>query len=270
MKPHIRNLTFLLTFAILPAIFAGSSFGQAASPTPESNPDKARADRLQARLTDFPALARYREANAKLGPPARGENRVVFFGDSITDSWKLERYFPGKPYVNRGISGQSTYHMLLRFRSDVIDLRPRVVVILAGTNDISSTTEQAKMATIESNLTSMVELAHANGINVVIASVTPVSDYNKDAAGKPVVRTALRPPAEINELNAWIKKLCAERGLVYLDYFSAMADDKGMLKEDIAKDGLHPNDKGYAIMAPLADAAIAAALTTKQRPRKLP
>ena len=245
-----------------------TSLAQSPSPTPETNPDKARADRLQARLTDFPALARYREANAKLAAPAKGEDRVVFFGDSITDSWKLGQYFPGEPYVNRGISGQSTYHMLLRFRPDVIDLKPKVVVILAGTNDISSTTEQYKLETIKSNFLSMVDLAHANGINVVIASVMPVSDYNKDKSGNAIVRTVLRPPGLINELNAWLKDLCVKRGLVYLDYFTAMADEKGFLKADIANDGLHPNDKGYALIKPLAEAAIKTALKAKQRPHR--
>ncbi|MEP6944609.1 MAG: GDSL-type esterase/lipase family protein [Acidobacteriota bacterium] len=258
-----------LLLIVLIGVFSTVLLAQAASPSSDTNPDKARADRLQARLTDFPALARYREANAKLVPPAKGENRVVFFGDSITDSWKLDSYFPGLPYINRGISGQSTYHMLLRFRADVINLQPKVVVVLAGTNDISSTTEQDKMATIESNITSMVDLAHANGINVVIASVTPVSDYNKDASGRPIIRTALRPPGQINELNTFIRQLCVKRGLVYLDYFSSMANDKGLLKEDIGKDGLHPNDKGYAVMRPLVETAINAALQTKQAPRKL-
>jgi lysophospholipase L1-like esterase len=242
---------------------------QTPSPTPEINPEKARADRLQARLTDFPTLLRYREANAKL-PPAKGENRVVFMGDSITDGWKLDQYFPGKPFINRGIGGQSTQHMLLRFRADVIDLKPKVVVILAGTNDISSTTEQAKLTTLESNLASMVDLAQANGIRVVLASVMPVSDHNTDKSGKPVIRTVQRSPAEINEVNSWIKRLCSSRGLVYLDYFTPMADDKGFLRAEIANDGLHPNAKGYAIMQPLAEAAIKTALKTKQKLPKLP
>ena len=258
-------MTRTLFIILLLAAAACCISAQAPAPTPESNPDKARADRLAARLTDFPALARYREANAKLGPPAKGEDRVVFFGDSITDSWKLDQYFPGKPYVNRGISGQSTYHMLLRFRPDVIDLKPRVVVILAGTNDISSTTEKFKLETIESNFLSMVDLAQANGISVVIASVTPVSDYNKDAKGVSVIRTELRPPAMINELNAWLKGLCVKRGVVYLDYFTPLSDEKGLLKADFAKDGLHPNDQGYAVMKPIAENAILSALKQKRR-----
>ncbi|MBK8304203.1 MAG: SGNH/GDSL hydrolase family protein [Pyrinomonadaceae bacterium] len=255
----------LILVIVLLAMSAVTTLAQTPTPPPASNPDKARADRLQARLTDFPTLARYREANMKLGTPAKGEDRVVFFGDSITDSWKLDQYFPGQPYVNRGISGQSTYHMLLRFRPDVIDLKPKVVVILAGTNDIASTTEKFKLDTIKSNLLSIVDLAQVNGIGVVLASVMPVSDYNKDSSGNPVIRTVLRPPAMINELNAWIKDLCGKRGLVYLDYFTAMADEKGMLKADISKDGLHPNEKGYAIMKPLAEAAIKTALINKTR-----
>jgi lysophospholipase L1-like esterase len=250
---------FLLTIVLL-ATAAASNWAQAPVSTPETNPDKARADRLQARLTDFPTLVRYHDANAKLGPPAKDEQRIVFFGDSITDGWKLDQYFPGQPYVNRGIGGQSTYHMLLRFRPDVIDLKPKAVVILAGTNDISSTTEQYKLETIKSNFLSMADLAQANGIRVVIASITLVSDYNKDKSGAAVVRTVLRPPAMIGELNAWLKDLCDKRGFVYLDYFSALADEKGMLKEDLAKDGLHPNEKGYEVMTPLARAAIRAVL----------
>jgi len=250
----------LILVIVLLAMSAVTALAQTPTPTPAPNPDKARADRLQARLTDFPTLARYREANMKLGPPAKGEDRVVFFGDSITDGWKLDKEFPGRPYVNRGISGQSTYHMLLRFRPDVIDLKPKVVVILAGTNDISSTTEQYKLETIKSNLLSMVDLAQANDIRIVLASVMPVSDYNKDSSGNPIIRTVLRPPGMVNELNTWIKDLCKQRGLVYLDYFTAMADDKGLLKAEISKDGLHPNEKGYAIMKPLAEAAIKTAL----------
>lgn len=252
----------LIIFAIF-AVACVAAAAQTPSPTPDANPDKARADRLQARLTDFPTLVRYREANAKLGPPAKGEERVVFFGDSITDFWDLGKYFPGEPYINRGIGGQSTYHMLLRFRQDVIELNPKVVVILAGTNDISSTTEQFKLDIVKNNFLSMVDLAQVNNIRVIIASITPVSDYNKDASGNQLVRTVLRPPAMIKDLNGWLKDLCAKRGLVYLDYFTAMADEKGLLKADIGKDGLHPNEKGYAIMKPLAQAAIKAAMIRK-------
>lgn len=255
----------LLVLGLLLSAFAIFVAGQTPTPTPDPNPEKTRADRLQARLNDFANFARYHDANTKLAPSAKGEDRVVFMGDSITDGWKLDQYFPGQPYVNRGISGQTTPQMLLRFRPDVIGLKPKVVVILAGTNDISGNTGPTTLETIEGNLTSMVELAHANGINVVLSTVMPVSDYNKDKAGKQVIRTVQRPPAQINELNAWIKKLCAERGLVYLDYFTPMADDKGLLKEEIANDGLHPNAKGYELIKPLAAEAIKKALKSKQK-----
>ena len=252
---------------VLLAIALSFSFSiSAQTPTPlDAAAEKQRADRLQARLSDFPNFARYRDANSQLAAPAKGEERVVFMGDSITDSWKLTEYFPGKPYVNRGISGQTTPQMLIRFRPDVIELKPKVVVILAGTNDISGNTGPTTLTAIQNNLMSMVELAHANGINVVIASVLPISDYNKNKEGAPIIRSVLRPPAEILALNEWIKKYCAAKGAVYLDYFTATADEKGFLKEDIANDGLHPNAKGYEIMKPLAEAAIKTALKKKQK-----
>lgn len=248
------------------AILGLAVFAQAPKPTPlDLAAEKQRADRLEKRLLDFPNYARYREANSKLAPPTKGEPRVVFMGDSITDGWKLNEYFPGKPYVNRGISGQTTPQMLIRFRPDVIDLKPKVVVILAGTNDISSYPGPTTLAAIKDNLTSMVDVAHANGINVVLASVMPVSDYNKDSAGVLIVRTIVRPPAQIAELNKWIKQFCENRKLVYLDYFSPMADDKGLLKAEYADDGLHPNAKGYEIIKPLAEVAIKNALKRKQK-----
>jgi lysophospholipase L1-like esterase len=259
----MKNPIILLAIALS---FSVSLVAQTPSPTPlDAAAEKQRADRLQARLNDFPNFARYRTANSQLQAPAKGENRVVFMGDSITDSWKLAEYFPGKPYINRGISGQTTPQMLLRFRPDVIDLKPKAVVILAGTNDISGNTGPTTLAAIQGNLTSMVELAHANSINVVIASVLPISDYNKNKEGVAIIRSVLRPPAQILALNEWIKKYCAEKGLVYLDYFTATADAKGFLKEDIANDGLHPNAQGYAIMKPLAEAAIQTALKKKQK-----
>ena len=254
---------YILILAILLA--ATCAIAQTATPSPDPlSAEKQRADRLQARYNDYANFARYRDANVKLGPPAKDEQRVVFLGDSITDSWKLDQYFPGAPYVNRGISGQTTSQMLLRFRADVIDLKPKVVVILAGTNDISGNTGPITVEGIENNYASMVDLAHANGINVVFASVMPISDYNKNAKGDPIVRSVQRRPDEIAALNTWIKKYCAERKLVYLDYFSAMADEKGFLKADIANDGLHPNAKGYELIKPLAENAIKAALKMKR------
>ncbi len=241
-------------------------------PTPPSPPSldcAEAADALQqlmrhdARMRDWANLGRYRPDNAVLPPPAAGDARVVFIGDSITDAWDDPRYggfFPGKPYVNRGISGQTTPQMLVRFRPDVIALRPRAVVILAGTNDIAANTGPMTNDEISGNLASMSELARTHGIRVVLASVLPVSDYHykPGSAGGP--RTARRPPEQIRALNDWLKDYAAKHGHVYLDYASAMADDRGMLKRELSEDGLHPNDKGYGVMAPLVDAAIRKAL----------
>lgn len=212
--------------------------------------------------SDWPNLGRYDADNKKLGPSAKNEQRVVFMGDSITDSWDDPVYggfFRGKPYINRGISGQTTPQMLIRFRRDVIELKPKVVVILAGTNDIAGNTGPTTLEAIEDNLRSMSDLARANGIRVVFASILPVSDYEiRD--GKPLTQTVRRPPEKILALNQWLKEFAKIRGDLYLDYFAAMADDKGFLKDELSNDGLHPNAQGYAVMAPLAEAAIAASL----------
>jgi len=218
--------------------------------------DDYRARRIAVFTDDYGQLARYRQADAEVGAPAAGENRVVFFGDSITDIWKLADYFPGKPYVNRGIGGQTTPQMLVRFRQDVINLQPKVVVILAGTNDIAGNTGPMRNEDIEANYASLAELARLHGIKVVYASVLPVHNYtdrSKDFF-------AQRPQGRILELNTWLKDYCAKNGIVYLDYFSAVVDDKGMLKKELADDGLHPNAAGFKIMAPLAEAAIAKAM----------
>ena len=249
------------TQAIL-ILLALSAFAQQSSQPPSipstgfAGLDQYRASRIAVFTDDYGQLARYREANAKLGPPAAGENRVVFFGDSITDIWKLEDSFPGKPYVNRGIGGQTTPQMLVRFRQDVIDLHPKVVVILAGTNDIAGNTGPMRNEDIEANYESFTELARANGIRVVYSSILPVHNYtdrSKDFF-------AQRPQKRILELNNWLKDYCAKNKIVYLDYFSALVDEQGMLKKDLAEDGLHPNAAGYKIMAPLAEAAIQKAM----------
>jgi lysophospholipase L1-like esterase len=221
--------------------------------------DQYRAARIAVYTDDFGQLARYRDANAVLKPPAPDENRVVFFGDSITDIWKLEEYFPGKPYLNRGIGGQTTPQMLVRFRQDVIDLHPKVVVILAGTNDIAGNTGPMRLEDIEAGYASIAELARVNHIAVVFSSVLPVHNY----APKSQDFFAQRTPEKILALNHWLQEYCAANGLVYLDYFSSMVDEKGMLKRDLADDGLHPNPTGYKIMAPLAEAAIGKALAVK-------
>jgi lysophospholipase L1-like esterase len=218
--------------------------------------------RNDARMRDWANLARYREANASVGRPTAGTARVVFMGDSITDNWQQPRFGgffqQGKPYIDRGISGQTTPQMLLRFRRDVIDLAPKVVVILAGVNDIAGNTGPMTDEDIEGYLTSMTDLAAANGIKVVLASIMPVSEYH--VAPGAVPQTTTRPMVRVKALNAWIKKHAAERGHVYLDYFSALADDRGLLRAELSEDDLHPNAKGYAIMAPLAEEAIGRAL----------
>ncbi|MBV9613495.1 MAG: SGNH/GDSL hydrolase family protein [Acidobacteriaceae bacterium] len=210
-------------------------------------------------LHDWANLARYRDDNAKIAPPEPNEDRVVFMGDSITDGWgrKYGQFFPGKPYINRGISGQTTPQMLVRFRPDVIALKPKVVVILAGTNDIAGNTGPETLEDIENNLISMAQLAQANGIRVVFSSVMPVCDYI-------MPQTTRRPPEKIVALNAWIKDYASRNGIVYLDYYSAMLDDKKMFSKEITYDGLHPNAAGYAVMGPLASAAIEQALGKSQ------
>jgi lysophospholipase L1-like esterase len=231
---------------------------QEQAPAPDS-PEalKQQLERAQRRLVDWPQLNRYKEANAKVPTPERSENRVVFMGDSITDGWKLDEYFAGKPYINRGISGQTTPQMLIRFRPDVIALKPRAVLILAGTNDIAGNTGPMTLEMIENNYASMADLAKANGIKVIFASVLPIHDYGKTKVSE------RRPPEQILKLNEWLKGYCKARGHIYLDYFGKMVDDKGMLKTELANDGLHPNAEGYKIMAPLAESAIRQALSKR-------
>jgi lysophospholipase L1-like esterase len=214
--------------------------------------DQYRASRIAMFTDDFGQLARYREADAKLGPAAAGEKRVVFFGDSITDIWKLDESFPGKPYVNRGIGGQTTPQMLVRFRQDVIDLHPKAVLILAGTNDIAGNTGPMRNEDIEANYASMSELARAHRIRVIFASLLPVHNYTEKSKDF----FAQRSRDRILQLNEWLKGYCTSSGDFYLDYFSAMVDDQGMMKKDLADDGLHPNEAGFKVMAPLAEAAI--------------
>ncbi len=208
------------------------------------------------RLRDWANLARYREANKAV---TRAE--AVFMGDSITDAWQQPRFggfFPGKSYIDRGISAQTTPQMLIRFRPDVVALKPRVVVILAGTNDIAGNTGPATNDEIQNNLASMAELARANDIRVVLASITPVSAYH--AAPNAIAQTARRPVERIKAINDWMKTYAAANKHVYLDYYSAMIDSAGMLKAELSEDDLHPNAAGYKVRAPLAEAAIVQAL----------
>jgi acyl-CoA thioesterase I len=256
---HLR--LFRLSLRFIPILMLSlSSLALSAQPSipPTGFPglDQYRASRIAIYTDDFGELARYRDADAALGPTAAREHRVVFLGDSITDYWKLAEYFPGKPYLNRGVDGQTTSQMLVRFRQDVINLHPKVLVVLAGTNDVAGVTGHSRNQDIEANYASMAELARLHHIRVVFASLLPVNNYTDDAKES----FALRPRERILALNAWLKDYCAKNGLVYLDYFSAMVDDKGMLKRELSDEGLHPNAAGYKVMAPLAEKSIARAI----------
>jgi len=238
---------------------------------------KALADQLQ----DWNQLGRYYAANRDLKTQPVDPKRVVFMGDSITDGWRLEEYFPGKPYVNRGISGQVTAQMLVRMYPDVIDLKPAAMVVLAGTNDVARNNGPATAEMIQENVMAMTELAQRHGIKVFLCSILPVSDYPYLAqqAGRgaqpavapggrgggrgPMVRprmTVGRPPEDILKLNTWLKSYAAQGNAIYVDYFSALVDEKGWMKDGLANDGLHPNADGYKIMAPIVSAAIEGAL----------
>ncbi len=253
---------------LIPALAAGVvglSGARTPAQTPNPLPDLTcpelgvaltRVAANDGRLRDWAQLGRYRTANQSVKSP-----QVVFMGDSITDFWQQPRFggfFPGQPYVDRGISGQTTPQMLVRFRPDVLDLNPRVAVILAGTNDIAGNTGPTTDHEIEGNLASMSELAHAHGVKVVLSSITPVSEYHTAPNGTP--QTTQRPMARIRAINDWMKEYAAAHGDVYLDYVPAMVDARGLLRAELSADDLHPNAAGYAVMAPLAEAAIRRAL----------
>jgi len=257
--PHALVAAATLSL-LIPAAYAD---GPAVNPllrTPVQELTPAQVDGMQQRLLDWPQLQRYRAENAALPAAAPGQPRVVFFGDSITEGWGRTgsaSFFPGKGYVNRGISGQTTAQMLLRFRQDVVALQPAVVVILAGTNDIAGNTGPSTQAMIEDNLRSMVELAKAHGIAVVLASVLPVSDYPW--------QPGVQPAPKVRALNAALRQYADAQGLVYLDYYDALANGDGGLDAALAADGVHPTAAGYARMAPLAEAAVARALHARRR-----
>jgi acyl-CoA thioesterase I len=225
---------------------------------------KSQIDRM---FNDWAFLDKYRDADQQLPTAKPGETRVVFMGDSITEGWGLKGsanepdrgvFFPGKPYVNRGISGQTTPQMLVRFRQDVIDLKPKVVVLLAGTNDIAGNTGKMSPEETEGNLASMSQLARENGIRVVLCSVLPASDFSW--------HPGMEPAPKIRALNEWIQAYAARNGFAYVDYYSHMVNGEGGLKSELSPDGVHPNKAGYEIMAPLAEAGISQALE-KDLPR---
>lgn len=247
IRPALSAVFLTLTLA------AQALAQQTPAPQPAQHPDNDYWRIHDRRLvTDFPYLERFKEDNAKLGAPAAGEQRVVFMGDSITEGWHLDQSFPGKPYVNRGISGQTTPQMLVRFRQDVIDLKPKAVIILAGTNDIAGNTGPETPEQIEGNLASMAELAQSNGIKVILCSILPAFDYPW--------QPGLTPAPKIDAINAWVKDYAARKGFLYVDYHSAMKDGRDGLPENLSKDGVHPLPAGYAMMAPLAQKAIDKAL----------
>ena len=254
MRPPLPRLVIWLVVLAL-VLRPGLSDAQQTPATPQSSQaaERQRAADEQMR-TDWANLKRYRMANDSLKPSTRDEHRVVFMGNSITEGWAkfFPAMFPGKPYVNRGISGQTTPQMLVRFRQDVIALKPEVVVILAGINDIAGNTGPSTLEMIEDNIQSMAELAKAAGIRVVLSSVLPAYDFPW--------RPGLEPAQKVVTLNAWMKSYAARVGAVYLDYHSAMRDDRQGLRTELTYDGVHPNEAGYKVMAPLAEQAIAQAI----------
>jgi len=237
------------------------------------NSAKGLADQLQ----DWDQLGRYHQANQELKKQPADPKRVVFMGDSITDFWRLDQYFPARPYVNRGIGGQTTPQMLVRMYPDVIDLKPAVMIVLAGTNDIARNTGPMTAELIEDNIMAMTELAQHHSIKVILCSVLPVSDYpflkQQSGGGPPaaaagpgrgpfprVKMTDGHPTVDILKLNSWMKDYAARVNAIYADYFTPLVDEKGWLKDGISDDGLHPNAEGYKVMAPIAAAAIEKAL----------
>jgi acyl-CoA thioesterase-1 len=207
-------------------------------------------------LNDFGDLEHFHDADVKLGPPAPGENRVVFMGDSITEGWHLDQSFPGKPYINRGISGQTSTQMLLRFRQDVVDLKPKVVVILAGTNDVAQNTGPMAPEQTEGDIASMAQLALANGIRPVICSILPSTEF--------WWHRGMDPAPKIAAINDWLEKYTAQHHYVYVDFYDKMKDAQGGLPADLSRDGVHPGPAGHAIMAPLAEAGIEKAMKSRK------
>jgi lysophospholipase L1-like esterase len=242
--------------AIFAVLFLSAPSGIYAQLVEEFRPPRANcclastAQSLADQLLDWNQLGRYHGDNLRLKVLPDDPGRVVFLGDSITDMWRLNQYFPEKPYVNRGISGQTTPQMLVRMYPDVINLHPSVLVILAGTNDIARNTGPQSAEMIEDNFRAITELAQQHQIKVVLCSLTPVSDYTSRK------QTVQRPPADILLLNGWLRKYAEQIRAVYADYYGALVDNEGFLKEGFSLDGLHPNEKGYAVMAPIVQAAI--------------
>jgi lysophospholipase L1-like esterase len=249
MKKIIIGLCFSLSLSLSAQGQFAPEFSPSASPCCMPRVAAQLADELQ----DWNQLGRYHADDVRLEKAPAVEGRVVFLGDSITDGWDLAKYFPGKPYVNRGISGQTTPQMLARMYADVIHLHPAAFILLAGTNDIARNTGPETQEMVEDNIRAMCELAASNNIKIILCLLTPVSDYARK-------QTDHRPPADIVSLNHWIESYAPDVHAQIADYYAALVDDKGMLREGYSDDGLHPNAKGYALLAPVAEAAIEATL----------
>lgn len=243
--------------SLLLSLLPGAAFAQLVV---DFNPPRANcclqtaAQTLADQLQDWNQLGRYHRDNQRIRALPPDARRVVFLGDSITDGWRLAEYFPGKPYVNRGIGGQTTPQMLVRMFPDVIDLKPAAVILLAGTNDLARNTGPVTLKMIADNVQAMTELARLHNIKVILCALLPISDYT------PRKQTEHRPPADILKLNAWLREYAAKVNAGFVDYHSALVDEKGFLKDGFSNDGLHPNAKGYELMSPVAAAAIDEAL----------
>ena len=253
----MKNISlFIIAFFIISMAASGQTNNANEIINKMSDKQKERALRSWYHMkNDWAYLGRYRQANAELGKPKRGENRVVFMGNSITDAWinQSPEFFKENDYIDRGISGQTTPQMLVRFRPDVIDLQPKIVMILAGTNDIAGNTGPSTLEMIMGNIASMAELARANDIKAILCSVLPAYDYPW-SPGK-------EPAEKIVKLNKMIKKYARKNDFVYLDYYSSMVDDRKGMKAEYSKDGVHPNKEGYAVMEAIAKKAINEALS---------
>jgi lysophospholipase L1-like esterase len=251
---HVKNIVVGLCLSLCLPLFARAQFVQDFNPPPARCCASLAAAQLVDTLQDWNQLGRYHQDDLRLEKAPAVEGRVVFLGDSITDGWDLAKYFPGKPYVNRGISGQTTMQMLVRMHPDVIHLRPAAFILLAGTNDIARNTGPETQEMVEDNIRAICELAASHNIKIILCLLTPISDYGK---GK---QTDRRPPADIVSLNHWIESYAPDVHAQVANYFAALADDKGMLREGYSEDGLHPNARGFELLAPVAEAAIEAAL----------
>jgi lysophospholipase L1-like esterase len=264
----------LKTLAIVGVVLLGARVTHAQLADTYSLPRPANccllntAAMLAEQLQDWNQLSRYHDANKELMKRPVEPGRVVFIGDSITDGYRLDEAFPGQPYVNRGISGQTTAQMLVRFYPDVIALKPAAVVIFAGTNDIARNNGPQTFEMVQHNIMAMTELAQLHGVKVILSALTPINDRTIIPAGgrgggptpRPRIQSAQRPPADLLKFNSWLKSYAAEKGAVYADYYTATVDAQGFLRDGYTNDGLHPNAQGYTLMTPVASAAIAEAL----------